>query len=64
MLNKIRYSSRTISGESGAMHLVKDTLSLDASLVPLYRAMARYADASAQGIRMKVEEPDDLRPWG
>jgi hypothetical protein len=57
-------SSRTISGESGPMHLVKDTLTLDAKLVPLYRAMARFADASAQGITMKVEEPGDLKPWG
>jgi hypothetical protein len=57
-------SSRTISGETGPMHLVKDTLTQDAALVPLYRAMARYADASAQGIVMRVESPADLRPWG
>ena len=57
-------SSRTISGETGPMHLVKDTLTQDASLVPLYRAMARYADASAQGISLKVEDPADLKPWG
>ncbi len=57
-------SSRTISGETGAMHLVKDTLTQDAALVPLYRAMARYADASAQGIAMKVADPSDLKPWG
>ena len=31
-------------GESGPMHLVKDALGLDAKLVPLWRAMARYAD--------------------
>jgi len=57
-------SSRALMGETGPMHLVKDTLSLDAKLVPLYRAMARYGDASAQGIAMKVEEPGDLKPWG
>ncbi len=57
-------SSRAIIGETGPMHLVKDTLTLDAKLVPLYRAMARYADASAQGIDLKVESPDDLKPWG
>ncbi|MBI1337857.1 MAG: TIM barrel protein [Phycisphaera sp.] len=57
-------SSRTIVGETGPMHLVTDTLTQDAALVPLYRAMARYADASAQGITMKVEDPGDLRPWG
>lgn len=57
-------SSRTLAGESGPLHLVTDTLTQDAVLVPLYRAMARYADASAQGIQMNVESPDDLRPWG
>ncbi len=57
-------SSRTISGETGPMHLVKDTLDQDAALVPYFRAMARFADAAAQGIVMKVEEPGDLKPWG
>ncbi len=57
-------SSRTICGETGPLHLVTQTLDQDASLVPLYRAMARYADASAQGIAMDVSEPSDLRPWG
>jgi sugar phosphate isomerase/epimerase len=57
-------TSRTISGESGGMHLVKDTLTLDAKLVPLWRAMARFADAGAQGMVMKVEQPGDLKPWG
>lgn len=57
-------TSRTISGETGPMHLVKDTLTQDASLVPLYRAMARYADASAQGMKLKVEDPTDLQPFG
>lgn len=56
-------SSRAIVGETGPMHLVTDTLTQDAALVPLYRAMARYADASAQGIALKVESPDDLLPW-
>jgi hypothetical protein len=42
-------SSRTICGETGPLHLVSDTLTQDAALVPLYRAMARYADAAAQG---------------
>ncbi len=57
-------SSRTISGETGLMHLVRDTLTQDAALVPLYRALARYADASAQGITITVDEPADLKPWG
>ena len=56
-------SSRAICGETGPMHLVTDTLTQDAALVPLYRAMARYADASAQGIGIKVEEPGDMNPW-
>jgi hypothetical protein len=37
-------SSRVIVGESGPMHLVTDALGLDAKLVPLWRAMAAYAD--------------------
>jgi hypothetical protein len=37
-------SSRLIMGESGPLHLVQDALSLDAKLVPLWRAMAQYAD--------------------
>ena len=57
------FSSRAIVGESGPMHLVVDTLTQDALLVPLYRAMARYADAASQGIELKVNSPDDLRPW-
>ncbi len=57
-------SSRTISGETGPMHLVVDSLSQEQALVPLWRAMARYADAGAQGVAMKVEGPGDLRPWG
>jgi sugar phosphate isomerase/epimerase len=57
-------SSRTISGETGPMHLVKNALAQDATLVPLYRAMARFADAGAQGIAVKVDEPGDLKPWG
>ena len=57
-------SSRTVSGETGPMHLVKDTLTQDAALVPLYRAMARYADLSAEGMTMRVDDPSDLKPWG
>eukprot|EP01046_Picozoa_sp_COSAG06_P036837 COSAG06_NODE_4101_length_4573_cov_2.309119_1_plen_491_part_00 len=38
-------SSRVIMGESGPMHEVKDSVGLDAKLVPLWRAMAAYADA-------------------
>lgn len=38
-------SSRCIVGESGPMHLVKDAIKLDASLVPLYRLMALACDA-------------------
>ncbi len=57
-------SSRAILGETGMMHLVTDTLTQDAALVPLYRAMARFADAGAQGIAIKVNNPEDLKPWG
>lgn len=57
-------SSRTIVGESGPMHLVTDTLTLDASLMPLYRAMAHYADNQALGIVQEVRTPQDLKPWG
>ena len=42
-------SSRCIVGESGPIFLVTDALGLDATLVPLYRAMARRADAEAAG---------------
>ena len=42
-------SSRVIMGESGPMHLVKDSVSLDAKLVPLWRAMAEYADSHSSG---------------
>jgi hypothetical protein len=58
------FSSRCLSGETGPYQLVKDSLTQDAKLVPLFRAMARFADAGAQGIQMKVEEPGDLKPWG
>ena len=42
-------SSRCVVGESGPLHLVGDALGLDATLVPLYRAIARRADAEAAG---------------
>lgn len=42
-------SSRCIMGESGPMHLVTDALGLDAKLVPLWRAMAEYADKQSSG---------------
>ena len=57
-------SSRAIIGESGGMHLVTDSLSTDVALVPLYRALANYADMQVQGIELKVESPEDLNPWG
>lgn len=57
-------SSRTLVGESGQAHLVGNGLDQDVLLVPLYRAMARYADAQAQGIVFNVETPGDLDPWG
>ena len=41
-------SSRTICGEAGPIHLVRDALSTDASLVPLWRKLARFADAQAK----------------
>ena len=43
-------SSRAIMGETGAMNLVGGlrTLDLDASLLPLYRAMADYADDASK----------------
>ena len=52
-------SSRVICGESGPMHLVTDPMSQDAKLVPLWRAMARYADASARGEEPDITSPDD-----
>lgn len=42
-------SSRVIMGESGPMHLVEDSITLDAKLVPLWRAMAEYADSHSSG---------------
>ena len=57
-------SSRTIVGESGKAHLVKDSLTQDARLVPLYRAMANYADMQSQGTELNVDTPEDLLPWG
>lgn len=56
-------SSRVIAGESGPAHLVQDPLTLDAKLVPLYRLMAKYADASAQGQPMTVDQPTDAQPF-
>lgn len=46
-------SSRTICGEAGPIHLVQDALGEDAALVPLWRKMARHADALA-----RAAEPD------
>ena len=57
-------SSRCLTGETGPIPPMADPLTQDAMLVPLYRAMARYADAGAQGIAMKVAEPGDLDPFG
>ncbi len=57
-------SSRVICGESGPMHGVDDPLTLDAKLVPLYRFMASYADASAKGKAPNIQSPDDVKnPW-
>ena len=42
-------SSRVVVGEAGPIHLVRDPLAQDARMVPLFRAMAAYADASARG---------------
>eukprot|EP00947_MAST-08B_sp_MAST-8B-sp1_P003372 g3372.t1 len=52
-------SSRCIVGESGPIHLVSDPLAVDKALVPLYRAMARYADKAATGRAPKVDGPAD-----
>lgn len=57
-------TSRVISGETGPMFPVIDSLTQEAQLLPLWRAMARYADAAVQGIEIKVDTPDDLKPWG
>ena len=57
-------SSRTIVGESGPIHLVTDPLAVDASLVPLWRAMAEYCDDAVRGRAPVVKTPRDLRPWG
>ena len=54
-------SSRVICGESGPMHDVADPLSLDAKLVPLYRLMAAYADASVKGEVPEIDAPGDIR---
>lgn len=51
-------SSRVIIGESGPAFGVKDALDLDARLVPLWRYMARYADARAKG-----QAPDERNPF-
>lgn len=56
-------SSRVICGESGPMHDVSDPLTLDAKLVPLYRMMAAFADASATGNDIRVDNPVDWDPW-
>jgi hypothetical protein len=55
-------SSRVICGESGPMHGVSDPLTLDAKLVPLYRMMARWADASANGIDLDIQ-PTKYNPF-
>jgi len=39
-------TSRTVCGEAGPMHLVKDTLGEDAKMVPLLRAIAAEKDGS------------------
>ena len=49
-----------IMGESGPLHMVKDALGLDAKLVPLWRAMARYADAQI-GADEEVGRREGLR---
>jgi len=54
-------SSRVIGGESGPMHLVTDPLTVDACLVPLYRAMACYADKSARGQQVEIKSPKDVK---
>ena len=56
-------SSRVVCGESGPMHQVSDPLTVDASLVPLYRMMAAYADASSKGMGVSVDSPEDWDPW-
>eukprot|EP00005_Dracoamoeba_jomungandri_P014259 CAMPEP_0174264630 /NCGR_PEP_ID=MMETSP0439-20130205/23214_1 /TAXON_ID=0 /ORGANISM="Stereomyxa ramosa, Strain Chinc5" /LENGTH=283 /DNA_ID=CAMNT_0015350613 /DNA_START=96 /DNA_END=947 /DNA_ORIENTATION=+ len=53
-------TSRVIVGESGPMHDVVDPLSVDAKLVPLWRAMAAFADASVSGKPLCVDDPSDL----
>jgi hypothetical protein len=35
----------------------------DAKLVPLWRAMATYADMSARGMEITLDTPDDMQPW-
>ena len=50
-------------GESGPMHLVEDALGLDAKLVPLWRAMARYADEQIGEVSAREEgEGQDKGP--
>ena len=57
-------SSRVICGESGPWGKVTDPLTLDAQLVPLYRAMAKFADKSAKGEKQEVINiPSDMNPF-
>ena len=57
-------SSRVVAGESGPMHDVDDPLTLDAKLVPLYKFMAAYADASVEGGAPDIQSPKDVKnPW-
>ena len=54
-------SSRWVLGETGPMHLVTDALSLDRSLLPLWRKIAAAADASAGS---SVWDPQQQpNPW-
>ena len=54
-------SSRWVLGETGPMHLVTDALSLDRSLLPLWRKIATAADASAgSSVRDPQQQPN---PW-
>ena len=56
-------SSRWVLGETGPMHLVTDALSLDRSLLPLWRKIAAAADASAgSSVRSDVRGPSAAAP--
>lgn len=57
-------SSRCIVGEAGPIHQVKDPLSQDRRMIPLFRAMASIANEEAKGQRISlITSPSDIKPF-